>query len=246
MRYKVTVAYDGSNYFGWQSQVDVVNIQDVIEEALRIIHKKEVRITGSGRTDRGVHARGQVFHFDTELNISEENWVKAFNANLPHDIRVLKVEAVSERFHARYDVVSKQYDYYLNMGEYDLFQRDYVTQVCEKLDVEKMRDAREVFLGTHDFSSFSANSFEETPDQVRTVHSIDITQQGDILRFSFLGNGFMRYMVRMMMGVLIEVGKGKLTKEDVQKILDAHSKTAHRYKAESVGLYLTKVNYPLD
>ncbi len=246
MRYKVTVAYDGSNYFGWQSQKDVVNIQDVIEEALEIIHKKPVRITGSGRTDRGVHAKGQVFHFDTDLKIAEENWVKAFNANLPRDIHVLKVEKAKDDFHARFDVTGKQYDYYLNMGEYDLFERDHVTQLNQMLDVKAMRDASKLFLGTHDFSSFSANSFEETPDQVRTIRSLTIEQSGETLCFSFVGDGFMRYMVRMLVGVLIEIGLHKITKDDAERILNERSKTAHRYKADSAGLYLIKVDYPLD
>lgn len=237
------VAYDGSNYFGWQSQKDVVNIQDTIEEALMMIHKKEVRITGSGRTDRGVHAKGQVFHFDSDLNISEENWVRAMNANLPRDIRILKVEQVPEEFHARYDVVKKQYDYYLNTGSYDLFSRDYVTQLCTPLDLDRMNQAKKIFLGTHDFASFSANSFAEMEDQVRTIEKIDIEKEKDVIHFTFVGDGFMRYMVRMLVGALVEVGKGKMSIEELKGILEARDKNASRFKADSEGLYLSQVIY---
>ena len=243
MRYKATVSYDGSNYFGWQSQSDVVNIQDTIEEALKSIHKREVRITGSGRTDRGVHAVGQVFHFDSDLNISEESWVRAINANLPGDIHILKVEQVSDDFHARFDVVRKRYDYYLNTGEYDVFSRDHILQFGQPLNIERMQEAKEILIGRHDFSSFSANSFEETPDQVRNLEVLEIEENENIIHFIFIGDGFMRYMVRMIVGALIEIGRNRMDKDELKEILNSRNKNARRCKAGAEGLYLSEVVY---
>ncbi len=243
MRKKVTVAYDGSNYFGYQTQANVKSIQEILEQAVSEINKTKTGITASGRTDRGVHATGQIFHFDTEVNMTEEQWIKAINSHLPLDIRILKVESVNDDFHARYDVLGKKYDYYLNMGTYNLFQRNYVTQLNQKLDVEEMKDCIDVFLGTFDFSSFSGNSFEETPNQIRTITRLEILEEEEILHFVFEGDGFLRYMIRMIVGALIEVGKHRITKEDVLSIRNACSKDACRYKARAEGLYLSEVKY---
>ena len=243
MRVKATVSYDGSGYYGWQSQANVVGIQDIIEDALSKMHKEKKHIAASGRTDRGVHALGQVFHFDTELSLTEEQWVKALNSNLPMDIRILKTEFVDAEFHSRFSAKKKRYDYYLNMGEYNLFERNTVTQYNRQLDVDKMREAASILVGTHDFTSFCSNSFEETPNQVRTIETLNISREMDRLQFTFIGDGFLRYMVRMIVGVLIQVGENKLEIADVKAILEAKSKEVIRYKAEANGLYLTEVNY---
>lgn len=242
-KYKVTVAYDGSSYYGWQSQKDVVNIQDTIEKALSVIHKEPVRIIASGRTDRNVHAYGQVFHFETTLFLTAQQWIKAMNSNLPYDIRILDVQPVNEDFHARYDVIKKRYDYYLNSGEYNLFERNYVTQLGYTLDIDSMKEATGIFIGTHDFSSFCGNSFEETPNQVRTIEKLEIVEENNKIHFIFEGDGFLRYMVRMIVGTLIEVGKGKLSLQEVKDILEAKSKDVCRFKAPAEGLYLTEVYY---
>ncbi len=243
MRIKAKVAYDGSAYFGYQSQSDVDNVQDRLEKALSVIHKRKTGVTASGRTDRGVHAKGQVIHFDTDLSLTSEQWLKAINANLPLDIRVLEAEAVPEGFHARFDVTGKRYDYYLSTREYDLFARNYITQYGYPLNLERMQDAAEAFLGTHDFTSFCSNTKEETPDQTRTIRRLEITEEDGIVHFVFEGDGFLRYMVRMIVGAILEAGREKMSREEIEEILAKRSKTVWRYKAPAEGLYLSEVTY---
>ena len=243
-RYKATVSYDGSNYHGWQSQQQDVTIQDTIQEVLSMIHKHPVKIVGSGRTDAGVHALKQVFHFDSELNISVDKWPLAMNSLLPKDIYIMKVESVKSTFHARFDAIGKKYCYYLNMGDYDPFMKNHVYQLGLSLNLKKMRQAADIFIGKHDFSSFCQNSFAEIPDQTRDIYGISITNVNDILCFEFVGDGFMRYMVRMLVQTLIEVGKGRLTLNSVFNMLEAHNKTVCPYNAKAEGLYLVEVYYP--
>lgn len=243
-RYKVLLSYDGHNYHGWQSQQRDITIQDTIQEALSIIHKQPIKIVGSGRTDAGVHALNQVFHFDSELNISEDKWPLAINTLLPKDIYIKKVEQVNSDFHARFDAIGKKYRYYLNMGEYDPFMKDHIYQLGYKLNLKLMREAANIFIGKHDFSSFCQNSYDEIADQTREIYGISITNDNDIVCFEFVGDGFMRYMVRMLVQTLIEVGKERLPIADVKMMLDACNKKACPYNAKPEGLYLVDVYYP--
>ncbi len=243
MRYKCVVAYAGANYNGWQRQAKNRSIQEEIENVLERITRKEIRIHAAGRTDAKVNAKGQVFHFDTELEMTPYKWKGAMNGFLPKDIHVVSVEEVDHLFHARYCAKTKQYDYRINLGEYDVFEKDIAYQCPYALDVEAMKDASLVFVGRHDFSSFCANTYEETPDQVRTILSIDFKMEKDVLVISFYGKGFMRYMVRMLVAALIEVGRGNATKEDLQKMLDAKSKGINRKNARGEGLTLVSIDY---
>ena len=242
-RYKCTVAYVGRNYDGWQSQKLGISVQEKIEEVLERICGKKVSILASGRTDAGVNAAGQVFHFDSEREMTARKWKGALNGGLPDDIRITDVEAVPRTFHARYCVRWKRYDYCINLGEYNVFNKDYAYQCPIPLDVEKMKEASRYMVGTHDFTSLNSSPLKEYPNQVRTIRRIEFTQEGDLLRISFEGKGFLRYMVRMMSAQLIEAGRGRIKPEDIAKILEARSKTIARRNAAANGLTLQYVDY---
>lgn len=243
MRYKCTVSYCGAAYCGWQSQKNGASIQEQIENALFQLTTTKTNITASGRTDAGVNAEGQVFHFDTELVMTERKWKGALNALLPKDIHIREVEAVDELFHARYCVKAKRYDYRVNLGEYDVFTKDYVYQCPYPVDVQKIREAAAYLQGKHNFASFCSNSFAETPDQTRTLYAVDVSQQGQILTISYYGKGFLRYMVRMMTAQLLEAGRGRIQPEEIKVLLEAQSKTVSRRKAKPEGLTLKEVEY---
>lgn len=242
-RYKAVVSYDGSRYVGWQIQKNGLSIQQVIEDAIQAICLKKTPITASGRTDKKVHAYAQVFHFDSDFKLDAKGWLKAINGHLPKDIHLSSLTETDESFHARFNVVSKQYEYRINLGEYSVFEQNYAFQPYYKLDVEAMRNASVVFMGTHDFSSFCANTHEETPNQIRTITRLDLIEENEHLRLIFEGDGFMRYMVRMITAVLIEVGRHRLSAEQVKEMLESKDKRACRYNAAPQGLYLVKVDY---
>ena len=242
-RLKCTVAYAGAAYEGWQSQKNGRSVQEQIEAALFQIACRKINITASGRTDAGVNAMGQVFHFDTELEMTPRKWMGAINAKLPKDIHIMDAEEAPPYFHARFCVRRKQYDYRINLGPYDVFTRDTAYQCPVRLDVDRMYEASRYFIGTHDFTSFNSTTLREMENQVRTVTDITFEREGNILKMSFTGKGFLRYMVRMMAGQLVEVGKGKLQPEDIKKMLDARSKTIPRRNAPANGLTLARVDY---
>ena len=241
MRYKAIVSYDGTAYSGWAKQPGKVSVQSEIEKAIGRITQQEINIYASGRTDRGVHAYGQVFHFDTGKNIRD--FKKAINSQLPKDIYIKNIETVSDDFHSRYDALWKHYRYLINTGEYDPLRRNYEYQYGHKLDVSLMQKAAEVLTGTHDFSSFNATRKDEIEDQVRTIYRIDITENDGIITVDYYGTGFLRYMIRMLTGTLIEAGKGSITAEDVGRILESCDKTACNYNVDSCGLYLVNIGY---
>lgn len=241
-RFKAVVSYDGTNYIGWQRQPNGITIQEVIETVMEKICQKPMHITGSGRTDAGVHAKAQVFHFDSDFRLSAEKWKIALNGHLPKDIHIQSVVEVNSEFHARFHTIGKRYDYLINLGEYDVFTRNQAFQCYYKLDLEKMKSASKLFIGTHDFTTFNSTPLEMQPDQVRTIYKIDFVQEGNLLRIIYEGDGFLRYMVRMLTGTLIEAARGRITEEEIQKMLDAKKKTC-RFNAKPWGLYLVRVDY---
>ncbi len=243
IRYKCTVSYVGANYCGWQTQKNGNSVQEYLESALERIFDGPVRIMAAGRTDAGVNAWGQVFQFDSEKEIGERKLMGAVNGFLPSDIRIRKVEKKDELFHVRYCVKSKQYDYRINLGEYDVFSRPFAWQCPYPVNVARMEEASRYFVGTHDFTSFNSNPLKETPDQVRTIESITFSREGDLLTISYKGRGFLRYMVRMMTAALLEVGRGRMEPEDVKRLLDAKSKTVARRNAHPEGLTLKEITY---
>lgn len=242
MIYKCILQYNGSEYSGWQKQPGQITIQQVLEEALSIIHKSPVEVHGSGRTDKGVHAYGQVFHFESELNMDGQAFLRALNALVPKSLKILSVED-SEGFHARFDALSKTYIYRINTGERSVFDEDYVYQFNRSLDLDSMIECAKLFIGSHDFTSFNATELTIIPNQIRKIEKVDIVRQGDILQITLKADGFLRYMVRMLVAALVEVGQGRLSIDDIQTILDAKDKDAFTKNVPSCGLYLLSVDY---
>jgi tRNA pseudouridine38-40 synthase len=243
MRLKVTVAYNGANFVGWQRQSKGRTVQKTIEDVISVILNQPTEITASGRTDSGVSALGQVFHFDSDINIPPLQWQKALNTQLPDDIYIKDVCVVSEDFHARFNVVYKRYDYCIQTGDYDVFSYPFIYQLNRPLDLDKMRDCAELFKGEHDFTSFNATPLEILPYQIRTIRRLDIIDEGDKVRLVFEGKGFLRYMVRMITQVLIEVGLGRLNKQDVMLMFELNNKQACKLNAPAQGLVLVEVRY---
>lgn len=246
MKYLITFAYDGSKYHGYQKQPKKKTIQSEIEKALKIINNDEkVSISASGRTDALVHALNQKAHFELNTKITCEKLKNALNSLIPDDIYIKNVEEVSENFHARYTVRAKEYIYKINMGEYNPIEKDYVLQLNHKLDVAEMERALKYLEGTHDFKSFT-KADEEKEDFVRTIVQTNLIRDMknvNSITISFLGTGFLRYMVRNMVGTLIEIGEGKRKSEDIIQILKASDRTKAGITAPPQGLYLKDVFY---
>lgn len=243
MRYKVNMAYDGRNYAGFQSQINALAIQDVIEEALFRIFGEKIRIIMSSRTDAGVHAYDQVFHFDTDKKKEEGKLKFSLNSLIPEDMHVNNVEIVSEDFHARFSVKKKTYEYLINIGEYDPFLVGRAYQCFYKLDIELMKKGAEMLKGKHDFSSFNTSSLKEYPNQVKDITQFRITRKKDILKITVTSSGFLRNMVRIMVGTLIDLGRGLKTLDDIKDMLEHPNKSTRRYNADPNGLYLKKIFY---
>ena len=241
MRYKAKVSYDGTDFNGWQIQPEGRTVQKAVQDALFKLCQTEIPVTAAGRTDAGVHALGQIFHFDCDKQFKDIK--TAINSQLPEDVRIIECEPVDDEFHSRYDAKWKYYSYMVNTGEYNPLQRNYVYQLGEELDVEAMRDASYLFLGKHDFTSFNATKKDEMENQVRTIDQLDISEHNNVVSFDFVGDGFLRHMIRMMVGTLIEVGRGRITEEEVKNMLEACDKDAVHYNAPACGLYLVQISY---
>lgn len=243
-RFMVVLTYDGHGYYGFQRQKgNLKSIQGEVEKALTLINKSKVEIVGAGRTDKGVHALGQVLHFDIDSNMNATQYKKALNSLLKKDIRILKVKEVNQNFHARFSKGIKTYFYLINLGEYDLFKRNYIYQYNAMLDIDKMKEAAKLFVGVHDFRNFCAAEKEDIVDYKREIFSIDFILKKDILKIEIKGNGFLRYMVRMIVGVLIEIGKKRKNIDYVKERLDKNKLIRSNYKAPSEGLYLKEIKY---
>ena len=243
MRYKVNLAYDGRNYAGFQSQKNALAIQDVIETVLNRIFSEKIRIVMSSRTDAGVHAYDQVFHFDSDIEKEPGKLKFSINSLLPKDMHVNNVAIVSEDFHARFSVKKKTYEYLINIGEYDPFLNGYAYQCFYKLDVDLMKKGAELLKGKHDFSSFNTSSLKEYPNQVRDISEFKIIRKKDLLIIRVTSTGFLRNMVRIMVGTLIDLGRGLKSLDDIQNMLEKPNKSTRRYNADPNGLYLKKVFY---
>lgn len=243
MRFLITFSYDGSKYNGYQKQPNGNTIQDKLECVLtRINGGRSVSVVASGRTDALVHAISQKAHFDMDVDISCDNLTRALNSLLPKDIYVRSSVVVSDDFHARFDVKAKEYIYKINMGEYDPIMKDYVYQYNKRLDIDLIDKALKHLEGTHDFKSFTAgNDIRE--DYVRTIIKTSVVKDGDVVTISFLGTGFMRYMVRNMVGTLIEISEGKYKDTDIIDILNSCDRTRAGKCACACGLYLKDVFY---
>ena len=243
MRFLITFSYDGTNFNGFESQVGYRTIEDEINKVLRYINNdSSTHIVASGRTDKGVHANNQVGHVDINVNITEYKLKSAMNSLLPNDIHVKKVKIVDENFHARYMVKEKKYVYKLNMGEYNPCERNYIYQFNKELDINKMQEAIKDFIGIHDFKSFTPNK-EKKENYVREITDAYIEENNDILTFTFIGKGFIKYQVRNMVGLLIQIGLHKKSRDSVEEILKNQDRSQGFRTAHSEGLYLDSVEY---
>jgi tRNA pseudouridine38-40 synthase len=244
-RFKITIAYDGTQYGGWQIQPNAVSIQSLIEKALSTILRSPISIVGSGRTDAGVHARGQIAHFNGEpLDLFRV--FGSLNGLLPPDIRILKLEEAPEEFHARFSAVSKEYHYHLHLDPViDPFKRLYAYHLHSPIDTALLTEAAKLFVGRHDFTSFANESAEGSAgkDAVRTISRLDVCKEPGGIRLEFEGEGFLYKMVRNITGTLLDVARGKLSIDDVVKIFRAKDRTKASSAAPPQGLFLIKVNY---
>lgn len=243
-KYKCTLAYDGTNYAGSQIQPQRKTIQGEIEAALATIHKGlPVKITLSGRTDAGVHARGQVFHFESNLAIPLANWIRAMNSLLPPDIRIIAIEEVSPDFHARFDCLWKEYRYFIYTGKVaDPFRRLYSYHYPFPLSLSSIREACQLLIGTHDFSAFSSAG-TEVKNKVRTIYHLDCQRREEELVFTIKGDGFLYNMVRIIVGTLLEIGEGRKDLQAVQLALSTGNRQHLGRTAPAHGLFLWKVEY---
>lgn len=244
MRFLITLSYDGSNYMGYQNQPGLHTIQEQIEYALtKINNGKRTTFTSSGRTDKGVHAKMQCGHADLDVTITEYKLKRAMNSNLPSDIHVINTQIVSDSFHARYNVVEKTYEYYINTGEYNPLQRNYVFQYNYHLNVEKMQEGIKYLLGKHDFRSFVTEN-KDKENCIRIISTATVERiNDDIIKFTFTGNGFLRYQIRNMVGILIRVGEEKEPPLYVKEFLNRKDRSVGGKTAPSEGLYLTDIKY---
>ena len=243
MRYLIKFSYDGSNYAGFQTQKGLNTIQEKLEEAASIVNNhQKTPIVATGRTDKGVHALCQYAHVDIGVNITEKKLKRALNSNLPEDIHVIETKVMDDSFHARYQVKEKEYQYKLNMGEYNPLERNYVFQYNYKLNVEKMKEAITYFIGEHDFRAFVTDN-KEKENCIRKITKANIEKKDNQLTITFKGNGFLRYQVRNMVGVLIKVGEEKISPETVEKIIESKDRTKAGKTAPPEGLYLVNIKY---
>ncbi|MBU1142628.1 MAG: tRNA pseudouridine(38-40) synthase TruA [Firmicutes bacterium] len=240
MRYMAVVSYDGTNYQGFQSQINGLGIQEVIEKAFRLMTQTDIKIHSAGRTDKGVHALGQVFHFDSKIDIDPETWVRGVNDRLPLDIRVKKVKAVKPDFHARHSAKSKIYKYVIAKKPSTAFSKNYEVYI-KNLDIKKMVSVLEDFVGTHDFKAFCQHV--EGKPTIKTIYKAEFKETKKHYIFQFHGNSFLKYMVRSMMGTLIQIGIGKKESTIIQELLETKDRTQVGKTAEARGLFLVKIYY---
>lgn len=243
MRIKAIISYNGSNYYGFQTQnnKEMNSIQDEIEKVLSTIFNCPISIAASGRTDRGVHALNQVIHFNVENKEIDLYKLKySINCMLPRDIYFKEMEVVDKKFHSRFCVKTKTYRYIINTGERNVLLDRLVYNLSRKLDVIKIKEAMNLFVGEHSFLNFCTNT---EGDFVRNIYSFTLEEKGDYLIFDISGNGFRRYMVRMIIGTLIEIGLGNIDFSFIKDVLDGGKYNRVRYKAPSEGLYLKDVEY---
>ena len=240
---KLTIEYDGKDYNGWQKQPNRPNIQGEIEKAIKNVTGKEVDLIGSGRTDAGVHAFGQVANFKTDFDFPIEKMATAINSQLKHSIRVLKAEEVDLNFHSRYNCHKKTYAYIIdNSDQGTAIYRNITYHVSKPLDVEYMQKAADYLIGEHDFSSFKSSG-TSSKNSVRTIFSAKVLKEQERVIIMLTGSGFLYNMVRIIAGTLVEVGLGHIAPEEVKKILDAKDRQKAGKTLPAQGLFLMSVEY---
>jgi tRNA pseudouridine38-40 synthase len=246
MRYKLTIAYDGTLFSGWQVQENSLAIQPLIQKALETALRHKLDLTGAGRTDAGVHARGQTAHFDSEIVFDPAKLLLSLNALLPKDIRILAIEKVAPDFHARYSAKSKIYHYHLHLDRIsDPFRASYRFQVFDRIDIEALKRAAPLFLGTRDFTTFAneAHRGSAAKDPVRTLYRFDVLEEESGARLELEGNGFLYKMVRNLSGALLDVARGKISPSQLEALFEAKDRCKLGAALPAHGLFLFQVNY---
>ena len=241
MNYLVDISYDGSSYHGWAKQKNNGSVQQTIEDSLSRIYQQKINIIGSGRTDAGVHAIHQYFSFyEQKVNLKPNKLIKALNSQLPNSIRINKIKTIVNSFNARYDAKSKTYLYVINIGKFNLFKNKYLLNYNKPIDLVLWKKAIKLFIGNHDFLSFSKSELSNTK---RTISDIKIVKSKYIIKVYITGNGFLRNMVRMIIGSLIDLNEHKKSIADIKKLIDNPKKGSAITLASPCGLYLFKVIY---
>ena len=242
--YKITIQYDGTRYKGWQVQKSTdMTIQGKIQDVLSTMTGQPVEVIGSGRTDAGVHALGQVANFHIPAHFEPEEVLAYLNHYLPMDIAVMDIEEVDERFHARFNAVSKTYVYRIHTSTIpNVFERKYMYTYTEVLDIKRMREAARLMQGTRDFAAFCGNK-KMKKSTVRTITDIVITEKENEIQIAYTGDGFLQQMIRIMTGTLIEVGNGTKKPEDIPLILESKVREKAGYTVPAEGLILHNLIY---
>lgn len=240
---KLVVQYDGSDFVGWQRQGKGTSVQGLIEEALATIDGAPVTLHGAGRTDAGVHARGQVASAEVTFDHDPATVARALNSQLPEDVRVLEVVEAAEGFHARFSARSKTYAYRIRISEVaDPFDRAYAWHVRSPLDLEAMRRAAALLIGTHDFAAFQSAG-TEVRTTVRTIHRSEVVHEPGLITYDIAGDGFLRHMVRAIVGTLVEIGRGRWPSQTMADVLASGARTGAGPTAPACGLFLVRVDY---
>lgn len=241
---KLIISYDGTKYHGWQTQTNKCTVQETIENAIFEITKQRVNLTGSGRTDSGVHALGQVANFTADTNIPENKIKIALNSVLSKDIRIMDSKDVNPEFNSRFDAKDKTYMYQIyNDNVWNPFYFRYSCFVPAKLNFDKMKKSIKCLEGTHDFKGFMASG-SQVKTTTRTIFKTELVNEGNIIKFFINGNGFLYNMVRIITGTIIDIGKGAKDIECMEKVLENSDRTMLGYTAPAKGLFLMNVNYP--
>jgi tRNA pseudouridine38-40 synthase len=238
---KLKIEYDGSDFAGWQVQPEQRTVQGEIEKALKILTKEDIRVTGSGRTDSGVHALGQVVSFQVQSGLSLDQLQKGLNGLLPVDISIISLDELEERFDARRDAVRRTYRYIISRRARAI-NRQYVWAPRTSFSIERMQKASEYLVGEHDFASFcKANG--QTESFISNIHDVRWKMIEDEIHFEITANRFFHHMVRSIVGTLVEVGRGKISPEHFQEIMMAKDRTCGGPTAPAQGLFLVRVEY---
>lgn len=239
----LTISYDGSLFFGFQKQKNVVTVQGEIEEALKKITGEDINIISAGRTDRGVHSLRHIINFHTESNVGVLNFKTALNHFLPIGVRVLDSKEVSENFHSRFDAKMKTYKYILNLDEVmDPIYYNYKANFPYPLDIEKMQRAKEYFIGRKSFKAFMGPRTGNT-NPIREIKSFEICKENNDLIFLIKGQSFIRNQVRIMVGTLVDIGRGLIEEDELERILDSEDRTRAGVTLSPNGLYLMEILY---
>ena len=244
MKVALQVEYDGTRYHGWQRQAEVISVQGELEKALSRVANAPIEVVCAGRTDAGVHATGQIVHFEAPVERRLRSWILGANSNLPADISVLSAFEPDPDFHARFSATARSYRYViLNRATRSALHGRRVTWWFKPLDVARMQEAAKALLGTHDFSSFRAQECQ-AKSPVRTMESIELRRSGDFIYLDVTANAFLHHMVRNIAGSLMQVGEGVQEPEWIESVLEARDRAVAGMTAPAQGLYLVSVRYP--